>query len=293
MQRSTPERWTVLALINWAKEYFARNGVESPRLAAEILLAHALGCARIDLYVRFDELPSAEQRGRFRELIRRAAEGEPVAYLVGCKEFYSLTFAVTPDVLIPRPETELLVSEAMAYLEAHPERRTVWDVCTGCGCVAVAVAVNCLHVSVLATDVSPEAVELAGRNAEAHGVADRVRCCTADLLDRPASYSEPERVDVLTANPPYVADTDDVADSVHREPRGALRGGPEGMDFIEPIIRGAPQVLSGGGALILEFGCGQADAVRDRIVEARVFDEPRIVRDHQGLERVAVAIRRS
>ena len=282
----------MLRLLNWTQEDLARAGVDSPRLSAEMLLAHVMGCRRIDLYTRFDGRPNAEQLSAFRLLVQRARNHEPIAYLVGRKEFYSLSFKVTPDVLIPRPETEALVGEALSHLRALGRPGAVWDAFTGSGCVAVAVAVQAREASVLATDISAPAAALAGENAAAHGVAARVRCRVADLLDLPEDCRDLAPFDVLTANPPYVADADPIAESVRHEPPGALRGGADGLDFIRRLAGQAGAVLRAGGRLALEFGCGQADAVRDLLVRGGAFEEPRILRDHQGIERVATAARR-
>ncbi len=322
MPDQTP--WTVLRLLNWTREHFERRGVDSPRLAAEVLLAHVLGCQRIQLYTRFDYQPTAEQLAAFRELLKRAAEQEPIAYLVGYKEFYSLKFKVTPDVLIPRPETELLVEQAITTVrsakcgvrdrigpeaptvsEGHDQQRgqaptngfgaspRCWDACTGSGCVAVAIAVNVKNALVLATDISEKALAVAGENAAMHKVQDRVRIRQADLLTLPEDCRDLAPFDVITANAPYVAAGQDVAPSVKHEPAVALWAGKTGLDFISKIIEQAPPLLAAGGALILEFGQGQADAVRNLIVKSGSFSEPRILRDHQGIERAATAIKKS
>lgn len=292
MSNDAEQQWTVLKLLDWTKEFFARSGVDSPRLAAEVLLAHTLGCQRIELYARFDQTPDDTQRGEFRELVRRAAEHQPIAYLVGYKEFYSLRMKVTPDVLVPRSESEMLVSEAVAHLRPLQRNTNAWDVCTGSGCIAVALAGQVSSVRVLATDISAAAVAVAAENAAAHGVADRVECRTSDLLSLPDDCAEMAPFDVITANPPYVADGDEVADSVRYEPAVALFAGRDGLDFLRPIVADAPGFLRGGGALIIEFGLGQADAVRDMVASGGAFGEPRILRDHQRIERCAVARRR-
>ena len=290
---SKPEApWTVLRLLNWTKEYFAQAGLEEPRLAAEVLLAHALGLERIQLYAGFDHQPPPEQLASFRDMVQRARQHEPIAYLVGSKEFYSLKFKVTPDVLIPRPETEALVAEAVAHLKSLGRDGLVWDVCTGSGCVAIAVAKQVPAVRVLATDVCDAAVAIACENARTHGVQDRLRCRQADLLTLPADCDDLAAFDVITANPPYVAQGEKVAETVQHEPKLALYAGADGLDAIRPIVRDAPGLLRDGGSLILEFGYAQADAVRDLIVAGGRFEEPRILPDHQGIERTAVARRR-
>jgi release factor glutamine methyltransferase len=292
MAELTSKPWTVLALLNWTKEYLARGRVDAPRLAAEVLLAHCLDCPRIELYARFELQPSAEQLARFRSLVKRAVDHEPVAYLVGRKEFYSLSFIVTPDVLIPRAETEGLVTEAEAHLRSLARPGRAWDACTGSGCVAVALARQVADAEVLATDISPEALAVAKRNAQAHVVAERVHVLRADLLNLPEGTSPAPPFDVITANPPYVADGDELAPDVAHEPASALRAGTDGLDCLRPIIASAGGLLAQGGLLALEFGYGQGDAVRDLVVATGQFAEPRIIRDHQQIERIATATRR-
>ncbi len=284
------EPWTVLKLLDWTKGYFARAGLASPRLCAERLLSHHLRCRRVDLYARYDFVPAGDSLDAFRDSVQKAAGGEPVAYLVGRKEFYSLSFTITPDVLIPRPETELLVDQAVAHLRRIEGEPTGWDVCTGSGCVAIAVAKHAPKARVLATDRSHRAVEIATENVRRHDLTGRVTCAVADLLTLPAEWTGEGRFDVLTANPPYVADGDDVGPGVDREPPGALRAGPDGLAVLRPLIAAAPDALKPGGLLCVEFGADQANAIRDLLV-AGAFAEPTILRDAQAIERVAVAKR--
>ena len=290
--QAAPGPWTVLKLLNWTREYFTRAGIDEARLSAEILLANVLGCQRIELYTRFDYQPTAGQLEAFRDLVARAKAHEPIAYLVGVKEFYSLPFKVTSDVLIPRPETELLVSEAFSHLRKLGRPGLAWDVCTGSGCVAVALAAQVKDATVLATDISPGAVAVATDNVAANKVADRVRVRQADLLTLPEDCADMKEFDVITANPPYVARGQEVAESVKHEPPVALWAGKTGLEMIGPIIQKAPEMLRAGGVLAIEFGLDQADAVRDGIVAAGSFAEPRILRDHQGIERAAVAVKK-
>ena len=288
------EPWTVLRLLNWTKDYFAGKGVDAPRLAAEVLLAHVLGCPRIELYARFNQEPDEAKRTAFRQLVKRAAEHEPVAYLVGAKEFYSLRFAVRPGVLVPRPETEILVAETLDHLQrcgASDGPPRVWDVCTGSGCVAVAVAHECGQSLVLATDTAPAALEVAEDNAEAHGVASRVRVREADLLALPADCADMPPFDVIVSNPPYVAEGDEVGPETAHEPPEALYAAAGGLAALEAIIRGAPPLLAPGGVLIVEFGRGQADAVHERLEATGAFEPARFLRDHQNIDRAAVAVK--
>jgi release factor glutamine methyltransferase len=293
MAEASPAKWNVLALLNWTRGHLERCGVPSPRLAAEVLLAATMGCRRIDLYTRYDYSPPEEQLERFRDLIRRAAAREPVAYLVGEKEFYSLPIRVTRDVLVPRPETEILVEQAVERLRAIAAPGWLWDVCTGSGCVAVAVAKQVPGAEVLASDLSPAAAAVARRNVETHGLEDRVRVFVADLLGLPADWTGRPTFDVIMANPPYVPDAAEVAPEVLHEPAMALRGGADGLDFIRRIVRDAPPLLAPGGALVLEFGLDQAPAVRELLAAAGAFEEPRVLRDHQGIERSALALKRA
>ncbi len=286
------QAWTVLRLIEWTRNYFSRAGVHDARLAAEVLLAHVLQCRRIDLYARFADQPNRDQLAAFRELVARARAHEPVAYLVGRREFYSLDFKVTPDVLIPRPESEILVSEAVAHLRSLAREGRMWDVCTGCGCVGIAAASQVENARVLCTDISPPAVAVAARNAEAHGLGERVHCAEADMLTLPDGCDAWRECDVIAANPPYVAESDDVAAEVAHEPDVALYGGPKGLDFIRRLIPEAGGFLVPGGKLTMEFGLGQADAVMELIEASGLYEEPEIRRDHQDLDRTAVAYRR-
>ncbi len=292
MSESSPtDPWTVLKLLDWTREHFEKKQVPSARLIAEMLLSHVLGCQRIELYARHDHQPDAQQLAAYRQLVRRAADHEPVAYLVGQKEFYSLSFQVTPAVLIPRPETEQLVDLALGRLSPLDRPATLWDVGTGSGCVAIAAAKNLDSLTVLATDVSDDAVAVAAANAERLGVADRVRCRVADLLQRPADCDDLTSFDAVVANLPYIANGEGVAESVKHEPGLALRGGADGLDLLRPLVAGAPDLLSIGGVLIMEFGFTQGDDVRDLIADTDRFDEPEIICDHQELERIAIATR--
>ena len=282
------EPWTVLRLLDWTKGYLERADVESPRLCAEILLADSLACKRMELYTRHDYQPNEQQLTAFREKVKKAAEGQPTAYLVGRKEFYSLTFRVTPAVLIPRPETELLVDHAVEHLRSLSGSTTCWDVCTGSGCVAAAVAKHAPGATVLATDISPEVIAVARENIETLGLAGRVTCAVADLLIAPEEWTGEAFFDAITANPPYVADGDEVGRGVEYEPAGALRAGAEGLDVLQPLIAAVPARLKPGGVFCVEFGQGQADAVRDWIVATGAMEEPTILRDSQAIERAAV-----
>ena len=289
---SLPTEWTVLRLLEWTKDFFTRNAVEDARLCAEVLLAHVLGCPRLGLYTQFDRIPAPEQLTAFRELVKRAGAGEPIAYLTGQRDFYSLAFDVTPDVLIPRPETEMLVDLALEYVKANPARRRLWDVCTGSGCVAVASAVYCPDLRVLATDVSAAALAVADKNVGRHKVAERVTLAEADLLKLPPGQEG--GWDIILSNPPYVSDAQmaDLPKAVRAEPALALKAGKAGLDCITRIIADAPAVLAGGGLLAMEIGQGQGPAVYDLLNQAGAYEEIRLRKDAAGIERVAAAVRK-
>ena len=221
------DAWTIRRLLGWTADFLRKKGNESPRLEAEILLAHALGCPRIELYTRSDEEPPEPTRTAFKALLKRRLDGEPVAHLVGKREFYALPFKVTPDVLVPRPETELLVMKCLEHVKPAADPR-VLDVGTGSGCVAVAVAKNHKTARVTAADASPAALAVARENAAANGVAERVRFLEGDLF---AAVPAGETFDAVASNPPYIA-TAEIAtlqpEVRDREPRPPWTAGRTG-----------------------------------------------------------------
>ncbi|NLF33208.1 MAG: peptide chain release factor N(5)-glutamine methyltransferase [Planctomycetes bacterium] len=293
--QANAEPWTLLRLITWTKDYLAGRGIDSPRLAAELLLAHVLGCPRMALYTQFARVATEAERTRFRELVKRAADHEPVAYLVGHRDFYSLDLAVTPDVLIPRPETEGLVDRALDHLRGLGRPGTAWDACTGSGAVAVAVAANARDARVLATDISEAALAVARTNASRHALTDRLTVARADLLALPADAGIEGPFDVITANPPYVtaADMDTLGPDVRHEPVAALCAGAEGLDFIAPLLRQAPDRLAAGGLLAMEIGYNQAEAVWDLANTDGRYERISFDRDAAGIERVLAAYRKA
>src|SRR6266545_660288 len=215
--------WTPLKLLAWTQGYFARSGVDAPRLTAEVLLAHALGCDRVRLYLDFDKPLGPDELVRYRGLVKRRAEGEPTAYLTGVKDFYGRPFAVDRRALIPRPETEMLVEAALAAL---PEGGAALDLCTGSGCVGVTLALERPSARVVAGDVSPDALALARENAERLGA--RLELVQGDLY---APLPPEPRFDVVAANPPYVPSRElpGLARELAREPMLALDGGADGL----------------------------------------------------------------
>lgn len=286
--QANAETWTIGRLLDWTARFLGEKGVEFPRLDAEVLLAHALGCERIQLYTRFEELAGDESRQQFRELIRKRLEGCPVAYLVGRKEFFSLRFEVTPAVLIPRPDTECVVVECLRLAKLILRPR-ILDVGTGSGNIAVSVAHQHKGAQVTAIDLSPDALAVAQRNAAKHGVAERIRFLHGDLF---APLSADERFDFILSNPPYIphdAITGLQPGVRNYEPHLALDGGASGYDVFDRLIKHASSYLDHGGFLIVEIGSPQEQPARERLAARAGYQLAPTVHDHSGHPRVIQA----
>lgn len=291
---SQDEPWTIGRLLKWTTDRFKQSGSLNPRLDAEVLLAEARGCERIQLYTAFDETPGEEVLQPFRQFVRRRVAGEPVAYLVGHREFYSMSFEVTPDVLIPRPETELVVVElldAAKALKVSGRPLRIMDIGTGSGVIAVCAAKQIPNCEVVALDVSAASLAVARRNVERHAVGHRVTLLESDLL---SAVPRDPLFDLVASNPPYISLPEyrqlavDVKDF---EPELALVGGETGTELIELLIQQAATVLRGGGSLILEISPMVEDRVRQLIEASAAFETPRTVADLAGLARVVTARR--
>ena len=278
------ETWTPLKLVAWTQGYFARAGVDAPRLTAELLLAQALGCDRVRLYLDFDKPLAEAELSAYRELVRRRAAGEPTAYLTGRRDFFGRTFKADRRALIPRPETELLVEAALAAL---PEDGALLDLCTGSGCIAVTVALERPRARVVATDLSAEALALARENAEALGA--RLELLQGDLY---APLPPGSRFDVVAANPPYVPSPEvpGLARELLREPALALDGGEGGLAVARRVVAGAPEHLLPGGALVVEMHESQRESLPRLCLEAGL-ERAEARRDLAGLWRYLVARR--
>lgn len=288
------EIWTIGRLLTWTTEFLQKHGVENARLDAEVLLAEARGCPRIQLYAAYHEPAEEPTRTTFRELVRRRSEGTPVAYLVGHREFYSMQFHVSPDVLIPRPETELLVVETLDRVKEQfasaPVR--IADVGAGSGVIAVTLAKHAPNSTLTAIDLSPAALAVARRNAEAHGVAERIALVESDLFDR---VDPQARFEFVVSNPPYIT-TAEMAelpkDVKEHEPATALHAGVQGVEVIERLIPQAAERLVPGGWLLIEISPMLRSAA-----EALLDAEPRLergdtIKDLAGLARVVQAQRK-
>jgi len=284
--------WTVGRLLAWTTGWLAERGSEAPRLEAEVLLARVRGCQRILLYTAFDEVVPEEQRGRFRDLVRRRGTGEPVAYLTGGREFFSLPLAVTSAVLVPRPETEGLVVRVLDLCRGSAAPRIV-DVGTGSGAIAIAVAKNLPQALLTATDSSGAALAVAAENAVRHGVADRITFHEGDLLGANAVGGP---WDVVVSNPPYIRD-DEVGtlprDVREHEPRQALVAGPRGVEIIERLAAQAAERLAPGGWLVLEAGPTVAVEVERILAGIHGLVPGPTLKDLAGLPRVFQAYRQA
>ncbi len=272
-QHQQDQAWTIRRLLEWTTTWFAGRHVEGGRLAAELLLAHAMGCAKIQLYTRIDEEPSDEQRAAFRELVRKAGAHTPIAYLLGRREFFSLEFEVTPSVLIPRPETETLAQRMISLCREDAQRTfQVLDLGAGSGCVAVAIARYAPNAKVTAVDVSADALAVAGRNVQRHGLGERVRLVEADGLDLSADAVPAGGFDAIVTNPPYVSETQWQELPPHireHEPKAALvPPDGEGLSMYRRLAAEAGRVLRGGGTLLAEIGAGQLEPVRQIFADA-------------------------
>lgn len=340
--------WRTAELLRWIRDHLAERGVDSPRVCAELLLSSVFACDRLRLYMEPQRPASEEERARLRELVGRAARHEPVQHLVGEGWFFSRPFIVGPEVLVPRPATETLVGEALAWIRNRPADSTVsvLDLGTGSGCIGITLALDArtptrrsdLHaeriaaavetepapeettagedvldagddaelvgespasvetvaptpkgpsIEVVATDLEAPAIELARRNAERHGVLDRMGFAVGDLFE-PVSG---RRFDLICSNPPYIDDARwaEVPANVRFEPESALRGGQDGMAILRRLVAEAPAHLAPGGGVVLEFQFDQAERVR-RLLESAGFTGISILADHEGHDRVAFAV---
>jgi len=293
--------WTTRRLLDWMTGAFREKGLDSPRLLAELLLAHVLGCERLSLYTQADRPAGHDERERLRALVGRALRHEPVQYLVGEGWFFSLPFGVDRRVLIPRPATETIVEHVLqrvrrdcASLGCGPdgEGLSFVDVCTGSGCVAVALLKHLPMASAVACDISPDALAVARLNAERHRVLDRLTLVESDML---AGVPAAEGVaQFVVSNPPYIPDDEwavvepNVRDY---EPHLALRGGVDGLDLVRPLLERAPSLLRVGGELLIEVAASRAARAADLARGSTSLRDVRVLRDFEGLDRVVLATR--
>ena len=297
-----PQTWTVLTILQWTAAFFKKHGVGSPRLDAELLLAHVLGVERIQLYVQYDRPLTEAERGAYRAVVARRGRGEPVQYLVGSQEFWSLPFVVRPGVLIPRADTEVLVEEVLAYARdrGNPAGAgwRIADVGSGSGALGVALASELPEATVVAGDIAPVPLELTAHNAHEAGVAARLSVHQADGLAELWAQAGRRPFDVVVSNPPYIRAGDHpglMREVRDHEPIEALVSGVDGLDLIRRIVADAtaPHVLTTAAALVIEIGdAAQAQTLSTLCLEAG-FATARVRDDYAGRARAVVARRAS
>jgi len=295
MQGSSQETWTVASILKTTAKYLQEKGCETPLLDAQVLLSHVLDATRVELYTGSDRPLVPVELERYRDMVRRRAAGEPAAYLVGHKEFYSLDFAVGPGVLVPRPETEFLVSAAIEEAKIRKASVRVADIGTGSGCVAVSLAVFASSCEVVATERSTTAAEFARKNVIAHDVQERVTVVEGELFEPLRRMGLAGRLDMVVSNPPYISEHefDNLPVSVRDyEPRDALVAGENGTEYHKSIIREAPDFLAPGGLLALEVGAGQFEKVAQSAVDTGGYSNRRALEDYGGIKRIFLSRRK-
>jgi len=296
--------WTILNLLNWTTEYFTKAGLSSPRLDAEILLAHSLKLKRMDLYLQFDRPLLSDELAAYKMLIKRRIEREPIAYIIGEKEFWSRSFKVGPGVLIPRPETELIVEIVTrdSCLVSREKPITILDIGTGSGILAITLAKEFPNTQVMAIDISPEALSYAKENAERHSVADRIQFLEQDFLTSHESLVT-SHFDLIVSNPPYIAsaEIETLDDDVRKfEPQLALDGDSDGLKFYRALSEKAFSLLNSQGTLVMEIGEDQGLAVGGLAVGGPAVGglfskdpwmDAKVIKDYAGHDRVVIVKR--
>ena len=289
---SPGDPWTILRMILWSAEYLTEKGVEAGRLDAEWLLSTALGVDRLQLYLQYDRPLSPEEREAFKPLLRRRASREPLQYIIGRAAFRQLELKTDPRVLIPRPETEVLVQEVLDWASAAGKSLgRVWEMGTGTGAVALSLAVEGACTTIVATDSSPDALSVAADNAERYDVSGLVEFREGSLFE---PLEEGEEFDVIVSNPPYIAEGEkgELQPEVRDwEPPEALVAGEDGLDVIRQLVAGAPEHLLAGGFLALECGLGQAERIATDLNATGAFAAVRIRPDLTGRPRFVIAER--
>lgn len=292
MTTAAKEAWTTRKLLDWLRGALKDKGIDDARLCAELLVAHVIGCERLRLYMEADRPATPEELARLRDLAKRALNHEPVQYLVGEWSFYGINLKTDKRALIPRPESQTLVDQAVAAIKDIEGRQPlVADVCTGSGCIAIAIASQAPTATLHACDIDADALALAGENIERTNLADRITTYQGDLL---AALPKGEPYDAIVANPPYIPDAEweAVAPNVKdHEPALALRGGKDGLDLVRPIIDQAAARLRTGGILAIEIATSTAEAALALLKADGRFANSRVVRDFAGRPRVVTAQR--
>ena len=286
------ESWTVLKLLQWTTDYFQRNNVPEPRSSAEVLLAHVLAEDRLFLYLNYDRPMETNELAAYRACIKRRLGGEPNQYITGLQEFWSLPLRLSPDVLIPRPETEVLVEAVLEFLDKADPNVDILDLGTGSGAIAIALARELPAPRIVATDLSMAALQLAQENAKLNQVDERILFVRGDMFAAIPGASQ--KFKVVATNPPYIshAEISELPREIRDfEPHHALEGGPDGLAAIRLIIAEAHTVLYQAGALFMEMGAEQAESVSALVRESQEYRSFHILKDYSGIDRVLVAIK--
>jgi release factor glutamine methyltransferase len=286
------EIWTIKKLLDWVCGYFEEKSVDSPRLSAELLLCHVLELERIQLYTFFDRAVNPPQLAELRGFVKRAGEHEPIAYLVGRCEFYSLPLTISPDCLIPRPETEHLVEKAIMLLRDRLGTQYVLDLCTGSGCIAAAIAKNVNNSNIVATDISDAALKVAAANIEKLQLTKKVKLFCGDLFDPIIKGLDDSQFDLIISNPPYVSEVEYASldkNVKNYEPAQALLAGVDGLDIYKRIAKKAGDFMKPDGALMIEIGYAQGPAIRELLENAGIFKDILIEKDFANNDRIVTA----
>ena len=275
---------TIAQVLNDTTTKFSDAGIDTARLDAEVLLAHVLNCRRLSLYVNVKNELTEEQLKKYNSLVAGRLENIPVAYLTGYKEFMGLKFAVTPEVLIPRPETEILAQGVIEHLINFEGEFTLADLCCGSGAIGISVLKFLEHITVDAVDISPDAIAISKFNAKKFNVEDRINFYKGDLFEPLAG----KKYNVIVSNPPYIPTEDlkNLQAEVKKEPKIALDGGEDGLIFYKQIIKDAPNFLADGGFLAMEVGINEAEPVKKMIEESGIFGTIQFWQDLASIDRV-------
>lgn len=293
-----PEIWNIQKLLDWMVGFFTEKKIDSPRLTAEMLLSFVLSMKRIELYMHFDKPVEQGKLEQLRSLVKRCVANEPVQYLVGSCEFYSMTFKVSSDCLIPRPETELLVERAIEFLRTRTDltNQYICDLCTGSGCIASAIAKNYKgNFRVIATDICDKALAVAAENVAKYNLAEKVQLLQGDLFEPIINQLDVKEFDLIVSNPPYVSDAEYEnldAKVKNYEPKLALAAGVDGLDVYKRIIASAADHLKTDGALMLEIGYQQGNAVKDMLEKTNLFTKITIEKDFSSNDRIITGYKR-
>ncbi len=285
------DSWTIKQLLEWTSEYFRKAELEEPLLCAQLLLAKVLKCNKVDLYLRFNQQIGKGERDEFRKLVKRAYQKEPIAYILGEKEFFSLPIKVNNSVLIPRPETELLVQWVVRKArESYMESSTIdiLDIGTGSGCISIALAKNLpVESRIIANDISSEAIKVARENCVMHNVEDKIILTQSDLFE---NMEKGEKFDFIVSNPPYVTERDYNSLPEHikqYEPKQALLAGIDGLDVINKLIEQSQFYLKPKGWLVFEIGYNQKEAV-ETMMKEKQYENVDFEKDADNIPRIAI-----